>query len=200
MELQKALEERRSHYVLGKNTDLTQQEIVDAVSHVVKHAPSAFNNQSTRVAILFGDEKEKFWNHIYDVQKDVLQGEMWDQMSGVIAGARDNALGTVIFFEDNAVADQLPTNEERTLVYKHTADANVQYGTWLSLTELGLGATLQHFNLGYEQGFDKATKEMFGLPDTYEMVAQMPFGSIEAPAGDKEFAPLEDRVHVFGEK
>lgn len=199
MELQKALETRRSVYALGKNVDHSKQEIVDAVSHVLKHAPSAFNNQSSRVVILFDEDKQKFWQHIYDVQKDVLPEEMWQQMEGVIAGARDNAFGTVLFFEDNAVADQLPTNPERTAVYKHTADANVQYGTWLTLASLGLGANLQHFNLGYEQGFDKATKEMFNLPETFEMVAQMPFGSIEAPAGDKDFAPLEDRVFVFGD-
>ena len=199
MELKKALETRRTHYVLGKNTDFSKQEIVDAISNVVKHAPSAFNNQSTRVVILFGDQKEKFWQHIYDVQKDVLDDDAWEQQSATITGARDEALGTVLFFEDNATADQLPTNPERTHVYKHTANANVQYGTWLTMADLGLGASLQHFNLGYEQGFDKETRQMFDLPDSYEMVAQMPFGSIEAPAGDKDFAPLEERVFVFGE-
>lgn len=58
-------------------------------------------------------------------------------------------------------------------------------------------ASLKHFNVGYEQGFDKATKEMFDLPESYEMLAQMPFGSIEQEAGEKDHIDTDVQVKVF---
>ena len=68
---------------------------------------------------------------------------------------------------------------------------------WLALAEMDLGASLQHFNVGYEQGFDKGTKEMFNLPESYEMLAQMPFGSVEQEAGEKEHIDADVQVKVF---
>ena len=62
---------------------------------------------------------------------------------------------------------------------------------------MDLGASLQHFNVGYEQGFDKATREMFNLPESYEMIAQMPFGSVEQEVGEKEHIDADVQVKVF---
>jgi len=67
----------------------------------------------------------------------------------------------------------------------------------LALAEMDLGANLQHFNIGYEQGFDKGTRELFNLPDSYEMIAQMPFGSIEQEPRKKEFIDTDEQVKVF---
>ncbi|HBY89434.1 MAG: hypothetical protein ACTHYF_07215 [Ruoffia tabacinasalis] len=45
----------------------------------------------------------KFWDHILEVQKDVMQSAMWDIFSGVMEGAK-GAVVTIFFFEDrNAV-------------------------------------------------------------------------------------------------
>ena len=62
---------------------------------------------------------------------------------------------------------------------------------------MDLGASLQHFNVGYEQDFDKATREMFNLPETYEMIAQMPFGSVEQEISEKEHIDADVQVKVF---
>ncbi|HBY89433.1 MAG: hypothetical protein ACTHYF_07220 [Ruoffia tabacinasalis] len=62
----------------------------------------------------------------------------------------------------------------------------MQFSMWVTLAELNLGASLQHMNIGFEQGFDKSVKEMFNLAASYELVAQMPFGSIEGTPGEKE--------------
>lgn len=102
------LQKRRTIYGLGKNTDHSREEIVEAVRFAIQQAPSAFNSQTTRALVLFDEENTKLWNHIYDVQKDVLPEEMWGMMSGVMEGARDNALGTVLFFEDRDAAAKMP--------------------------------------------------------------------------------------------
>jgi len=167
------------------------------MTKIVREVPSAGNSQTTRVAFVFGDKNVELWDHILDVQKDVLQGDMWERMSGVMEGAK-NGVGTIIFFEDLKAVKEMPTSPSRIEVYKQNNNANVQYATWLALTEMGLGGTLQHMNVGYEQGFDKSVKELLGLPEYWEMQAQMPFGSIEGNPGEKEYIADSERVVVVG--
>lgn len=190
------LEKRRSIYTIGTNSDYTKEEITERIRDVVKQVPTAFNSQTTRVVVLFDEAKDKFWDHIYDVQKDVLEGDVWEMMSGTITGSK-NGIGTVLFFEDIDAVKQMPAQGIRGEAYKQNNNANAQYAVWLALTEMDLGATLQHFNVGYEQGFDRGTKEMFDLPDSYEMLAQMPFGSIEQEAGEKDHIDTDEQVKVF---
>lgn len=192
------VKQRRTAYAIGKNTELSNKEIADRIREVTQDIPTAFNSQTTRLVVVFGEDNIKLWDHILDVQKDVLEGDMWEMMSGVMQGAKAG-IGTVLFFEDrDAVAGALGENE-RANVYKHHHSANTQYGIWLALTELGLGGSLQHMNIGFEQGFDKSVKEMFNLPASYELIAQMPFGSIEAPANDKDYIDSSEQVRVIGE-
>lgn len=195
--LTELVKKRRTQYAIGKNTDLTNEEIANRITEIVKDVPTAFNSQTTRVAIVFGEDNVKLWNLILDVQKDVLQGEMWDMMSGVMEGAK-NGVGTVLFFEDLDAVAKMPVNGTRGEAYKQNNNANTQYATWLGLTDLGLGGSLQHFNVGYEQGFDKSVKELLGLPERWEMQAQMPFGSIEGENTPKEYIADSDRVVVLG--
>lgn len=189
-------EKRRSIYALGTDSNYSKKDIENRIREVVKQVPSAFNSQTTRVVVLFDSANEKFWNHIYDVQQNVLEGEMWDMMSGIITGAK-NGIGTVLFFEDKEAVEGMPAQGVRQEAYKQNNNANAQYAVWLALAEMDLGASLQHFNVGYEQGFDKGTKEMFNLPESYEMLAQMPFGSVEQQAGEKEHIDTDVQVKVF---
>ncbi|MCM3742348.1 nitroreductase family protein [Oceanobacillus luteolus] len=189
-------EKRRSIYALGTDGNYSKKDIENRIREVVKQVPSAFNSQTTRVVVLFDSANEKFWNHIYDVQQNVLEGDMWDMMSGIITGAK-NGIGTVLFFEDKEAVEGMPAQGVRQEAYKQNNNANAQYAVWLALAEMDLGASLQHFNVGYEQGFDKGTKEMFNLPESYEMLAQMPFGSVEQQAGEKEHIDTDVQVKVF---
>ncbi|MBG9983414.1 nitroreductase family protein [Aerococcaceae bacterium DSM 111022] len=188
---------RRTQYAIGNNTELTNEAIAERITEIVRDVPTASNSQTTRIAIIFGEENVKLWDHILDVQKDVLQGEMWDMMSGVMEGAK-GGVGTVLFFEDLDAVEAMPTSPSRVEVYKQNNNANAQYAVWLGLTDLGLGGSLQHMNVGYEQGFDKSVKELLGLPERWELQAQMPFGSIEGENAPKEYIADSDRVVVLG--
>ena len=55
------LKNRRSIYDLGKNTSLSNEEIVSLVTEVVRESPTAFNSQSQRVVFLFDEAHEKLW-------------------------------------------------------------------------------------------------------------------------------------------
>lgn len=196
--LTELVKNRRSQYMIGNDTDLTNEEIVERITEIVRDVPSASNSQTTRVAFVFGDKNVELWDHILDVQKDILQGDMWEMMSGVMEGAK-NAVGTILFFEDLEAVKEMPTSPSRVEIYKQNNNANVQYAVWLALTEMNLGGSLQHMNVGYEQGFDKSVKELLGLPEHWEMQAQMPFGSIEGENGEKEYIADSERVVVIGE-
>ncbi len=186
---------RHSTYHIGRNTDRTPEEVTEYLRELTQWVPTASHSQTSRLVLVFGDKHEALWDEIHDVQSKVLSDEMWETMGGVIAGAKQG-LGTVLFFEDQEAVQAMPTSDATRETYSQHNNANHQYATWLGLTELGLGATLQHFNIGYEQGHDKSIKELLDLPDNYALVAEMPFGSIETPAEAKETIPTDVKVQV----
>lgn len=197
-EFKQLIKNRRSIYALGQNSDYSVEEIVATIRETQKDVPTAFNSQTSRLVVVTGEANTKFWNLILDVQKQVLDQATWDFMSPIMEGSK-NAIGTVLFFEDRDAVATMPTQGQRTEAYKQNNSANAQFATWLALAEMNLGGSLQHFNVGYEQGFDKAIREMFNLPDSYELIAQMPFGSIEQEAGEKEYIDSEVQVQVISE-
>ena len=56
-----AIESRRTIYNLEKSISISDEELEEIISHAVKHVPSAFNSQSTRIVLLLNDKNEKFW-------------------------------------------------------------------------------------------------------------------------------------------
>lgn len=69
-----------------------------------------------------------------------------------------------------------------------------QYAIWTALASLGVGASLQHYN----PVIDQAVAETWKVPASWKLRAQLVFGGIAAPAGEKQFAPLADRLKVYG--
>ena len=124
--LSELVKNRRSQYAIGNNTDLTNEEIAERITQIVRDVPTASNSQTTRIAIVFGEENVKLWDHILDVQKDVMPEEMWGMMSGVMEGAK-GGVGTILFFEDLDAVEKMPTSPARVEVYKQNNNANAQY-------------------------------------------------------------------------
>ena len=56
-----ALKHRRTYYSITNQSPISDQEIECIVSTVVRHVPSAFNSQSTRVVLLLGESHKKLW-------------------------------------------------------------------------------------------------------------------------------------------
>ena len=54
-------------------------------------------------------------------------------------------------------------------------------------------ASLQHYN----PLIDEAVAKEWQLPETWELIAQMPFGAPLQEPGAKEFNPIEERVRIF---
>ena len=68
-----------------------------------------------------------------------------------------------------------------------------QLAVWTMLEDAGFGASLQHYN----SLIDKEVIATWKLPATWELIAQMPFGTPVAEPGEKEFNDLSERIKIF---
>ena len=196
--LQQLAEKRRSIYALSNQLPVSNDEIVKLVEHAVLHTPSAFNSQSTRIVVLFGDDHNKLWQMTEDTLRDIVDNEEQfaatkQKMNGFKAGA-----GTVMFFEDHSVIRDMqaaaPLYADKFPIWSHQTSAMHQYVIWTALASINVGANLQHYN----PIIDKKVANEWNIDEHWELNAQMVFGAIEQPAGDKEFKPVADRMQVFG--
>lgn len=196
-DLQKAAEERRSVYALNNQLPISNEEVIKIVEHAVLHTPSSFNSQSTRVAVLFGEEHLKAWGFVEDVLRKIVPAEQFDPTEQKLNMFKAGA-ATVLFFEDQDVVkglqEQFPAYAANFPVWADHANAMTQYAVWTTLSAAGAGANLQHYN----PLPDAALAAEYGFPASWQLRAQMVIGGIDAPAGEKQFAPVEDRLKVFG--
>ena len=77
--------------------------------------------------------------------------------------------------------------------WSEQASGMLQYVVWTALAEQNIGASLQHYN----PLVDEAVAKEWKIPDSWKLIAEMPFGSIEVPAGEKSFLPIDERVKIF---
>ena len=196
--LQQLAEKRRSIYALNNELPVSNDEIVKLVEHAVLHTPSSFNSQSTRIVVLFGDDHNKLWQITEDTLRDIVDNEEQfaatkQKMDGFKAGA-----GTIMFFEDHSVVRDMqaaaPLYADKFPIWADQTNAMHQYIIWTALASIDVGANLQHYN----PIIDKKVAEEWNIDEHWELNAQMVFGAIEQPAGDKAFKPVEDRMQVFG--
>lgn len=191
------IKKRRSIYSIGKNLKHTPSEIEELIQEAVKHSPSAFNSQSSRVVILFNQSHENFWNIVLDVLKTIVPTEA---LAGTEQKIQSFAAGegTVLFFEDQDVIkglqEQFELYADNFPVWSEHSIAIAQFTVWSVLAEQGLGASLQHYN----PIIDEKVNTTFNIPTQWKLRAQLVFGSIEGQAGEKAFIEDESRFKTFG--
>jgi len=193
---QEAVKARRSIYKLGRNIPCLQSEIIAAVERMTKDVPSAFHMQSARVVITMLDHHENVW----DITRGELKKVVPDDQFAAVEEKMDAltaAYGTILFFESSNMIKAMQDNYSE---YKHNfpgwamqANGMLQFAVWTALEDLGLGANLQHYN----PIIDEPIKQIFDLPDSWDLTAQLVFGEkLEDPAPlDK--VPTGTRVKIF---
>ena len=196
--LQQVAETRRSIYALNGQLPVSKEEILKVVEHAILHTPSAFNSQSSRIIVLFGDEHQKLWQITENTLRNIVNDEesfvpTQQKINGFKAGS-----GTVLFFEDQSVVkalqEQAPLYADKFPSWSDHTSGMHQYAIWTTLASLNIGANLQHYN----PVIDEQVASTWGVDSDWNLVAQMVFGGIEQPAGDKTFEPIEKRLKVFG--
>lgn len=159
--------------------------------------PSAFNSQSTRIVLLLGDNHLKLWTIVKDQLRKIVPENAFPATEGKINGCFAAGYGTILFFEDESVIEnlqqQFPLYSDNFPKWSQHTSAMHQFAIWNMLEDADLGASLQHYN----PLIDEEVAKTWNIAPNWKLVAQMPFGSPIQEPGDKEFSPLEQRLLVF---
>lgn len=192
-----SIAKRRSIYHLGKTVDLSQDQISELIQTAVEQSPSSFNSQSSRAVILFGQASADFWDIVRETLRKMVPEAAFaatsDKISSFAAG-----LGTVLFYEDQDIIknlqEQFALYTDNFPVWSEHSTAIAQFAVWSALANENMGASLQHYN----PVIDAEVAARFGIPDSWKLRAQMPFGCIESAAGDKNYMQRDERFRIFG--
>lgn len=197
-QFENALSTRRSVYALAGTSAVPDAQIVETIKKTVADVPSAFNAKPQRVVVLFGDAHRKVWDFALEALKAVTPAEQFEQSTKPKVESFAAAHGTVLYFDDVTVteklAEQFPPYAANFPLWAEQAQGSVQFAVWTALSELGLGANLQH----YTELIEAKVKEAFDIPATWKLTAQQPFGDIAAPAAAKQAEDIDERVKVLG--
>ena len=185
---------RRSIYALGNNLSQTPKEIFDLVKQTVKNSPTAFNNQTVRAVVLFGKSSDKVWEIVEDALRKIAKSpDAFEQTKAKIDRFKAG-YGTILYFTDTTIVHQLendyPSYAANFANWAEQGLGGAQQAVWTALAEQGIGASLQHYN----PLIDDAIHQAFNLPADWQLRAEMPFGSIAAPAAEKEVIAAEEQV------
>jgi len=192
-----AVLQRRSHYTLSKEQVTTDARIEEIVSEAVKHVPSSFNSQSARVVILLGEHHDRLWDITKAELKKRMAPENFQATKDKIDGAFRSGYGSILYFEDiqvvESLQEQFPLYSDNFPIWSQQSSGMLQYAVWLALETEGWGASLQHYN----PVIDHVVKSAWDIPDSWKLIAQMPFGKPSGEPKEKVFQSLGERMKVF---
>lgn len=192
-----ALQHRRSYYALGSERLVDRGDIEEMVSFALMHVPSAFNSQSSRVVLLMEKAHRRFWQIVKDTLQAQIAPEAFSKTEKKINRSFASGYGTLLFFEDRSVVrmmeQKFPLYASYFFNWSQQASAMHQLSLWCMLEDCGLGASLQHYN----PLVDKAVRQEWELPATWELIAQMPFGYPLTMPDAKSHEPVMERMRVF---
>lgn len=188
----KLASQRRSIYALGDNLSQTPEEIFNLVKQTIKNSPTAFNSQTVRAVVLFGEKSDQVWQIVEDTLKEIVKDPAAFAKTKTKIESFKAGYGTILYLTDTKIVHQLeeqfPSYADNFADWSEQALGGAQQAVWTALAENNIGASLQHYN----PLIDDAIHQVFNLPETWKLRAEMPFGSIEAPAGDKDYLNEEE--------
>lgn len=191
-----AVADRRSFYGISKEAVVSDDKIKEIIEHAVKHTPSAFNSQSTRVVLLLGKEHDKLWDITMEALRKIVPADNFSSTEDKINSFK-NGYGTVLYFEDNSVIESLQKQfalyKDNFPIWSQQTSGMHQFVIWTALEIEGFGASLQHYN----ELIENDVKKEWSIPENWKLIGQMPFGKPTAKPDEKQFSPLEERIKVF---
>lgn len=193
---QEAVRNRRTNYALGREIGVLPSQIIAAVESMTKEVPSSFNMQSARVIVAMGEHHEKIWHITKETLRKIVPAEKFAPTEAKIDGFAA-AYGTILFFDETATVthmqQQFAAYAENFPIWAQQSNGMLQFAIWTALTNMGLGVNLQHYN----PLIDDEVKQAFQVPDSWKLIAQMPFGAQVEPPKPIEKIAIEERVKVF---
>ncbi|MDR0676280.1 MAG: nitroreductase family protein [Elusimicrobiota bacterium] len=194
--LEEVLKKRRSVRKLSSGKIVSDERIKEIVEFVYTYSPSAFNAQEHRAVVLLNDSHKKFWDIVKEaLKKIVTDSKIFEKTEEKLNGFY-NGYGTILFFIDTETVKKLEkafTNyKDFFTTWANHGEGIAQILLWILLENEGLGASIQHYN----PIIDNEVKRVFDIPQTWELVAQMPFGKPNEELKDKTFLPIEQKVII----
>lgn len=195
--LEKMFAQRHSHYALAPEWVAPQSEVESFLAKVLGNVPSAFNSQPVRMVLLQGENHLRHWQMIEDALQRIMGVEAYNQSTrDKIHGAFRAGVATILFFDDTTIT---PNLQEQFPLYAHNfpkwaeqTQGSHQFAVWLGLSEMGFGVSLQHYN-GI---IDEEIKREWGIPESWSLVGQMPFGKPLSQPEAKDKLPLETTLLI----
>lgn len=189
MGIQESLKKRRTYYAINNILPVSQEEVKKTIEQFTELVPDAFNMKSSRIVTAFGDAHNQLWDAIYEVFGGKVPREKIDSFR---AGA-----GTILYFYDEATVKALqgsfPAYADNFPLWALQASGMLQISIWSGLRDLGIGASLQHYN----PVIDEMVHKMFQVQGSYHLIAEMPFGGIVSEPEAKETEDITKRVAFF---
>ena len=176
MEFMDAVAARRTVYSLNKDVPVAQQQVTDMVKRATELVPDAFNMRSQRAVLRAGRSAEKLWDAIYDVPG--RQVSPAKKKIGRLQSRRRHGAHFVDTATVKNLQDCSPAMPATSRVWAQQSNGMLQFAVWTGLREMGVGANLQHYN----PVIDDAVRALTGVPESYQLVAQMVYGGISEDA------------------
>jgi predicted oxidoreductase (fatty acid repression mutant protein) len=191
-----AFRRRRSVYAVTPASPISDAEIQALVEETMRVTPSAFNSQSTRLVLLLASQHQRLWDMTTEVLRAVVPSDGFQETKARIESFR-RGHGTVLFFEDQMVVERFqerfPVFQDRFPEWSQQTSAMHQIVLWTALEQAGLGASLQHYN----PLIDERVKDAWAIPESWRLLAEMPFGTPVSVPNAKPTEPIAQRLKVF---
>lgn len=137
-------------------------------------SPTAFNSHSVKYDLYTKNDHVEFWNEIIaEVSKTSISLVSKNKIIEKIKNSYLRGYGTVLFFTDISALSTTNSDKKQLFNYSEQNHAIAEYSVWLMFSELGLGASLQH----YDFVISKRIYNKFNIPRSWIIRSQMPFGS-----------------------
>lgn len=198
MEFWQAVENRRSIRRVGKEIALSFDEVKQTLEDALLYAPTGYNMQAGRLLLLVGQEHERFWEGTLEILKPNLDtAEKLQRTRNKLEGFK-GGYGTVLSFEDQEVVERLqqamPEYADNMAEWSVVGQGMLSYVVWTGLAARGLGVSMQHYN----PLVDEMVQANWGVPASWRLMAQLPFGKPLQDAAPRAQQPLAGRLKIQG--
>lgn len=190
------IKKRRTYYHLSKKSPVSDTMLEHILQETLRHTPTAFNMQSMRLVLLLDKKHDALWDETIRILKEMTPESSFEKTKEKIESFKQ-AYGTVLFYNDDTVvasyAEGYPLYRDNFSAWAEQSNGMLQSNVWMVLESYGLGANLQHYN----PLIDTFAGQLAGIPESWRLIAQMPFGTpIQQPA-EKTFLPVDERFKVI---
>lgn len=125
-----AIKDRRSIYGINKEVTISSEKIQEIINYAVMHTPSAFNSQTARLVVLFGNNHDKLWGITKESLRKIVPADKFAPTDEKINSFK-SGYGTVLFFEEMSIVEglqqQFPLYKDNFPVWSQHSSGMLQF-------------------------------------------------------------------------